>query len=66
MANLEDIFSPSVVANMDDETLSELASEDEEIKNERKMLQERMKSLKEGARIVSKQARVAGAPSAGR
>ncbi|KAL0257513.1 hypothetical protein SLS55_008327 [Diplodia seriata] len=59
---LPDILSPGVVSEMDDETLASLASESEETKNERSMLRERLKSLKEGLKIVGRHARQAPPP----
>lgn len=59
ISSLSDIFSPAIVSEMDDEALANLASESNETKNERSMLQERMRSLKEGEKIVGRHARQA-------
>ncbi|KAK0654504.1 Dynamin-B [Lasiodiplodia hormozganensis] len=53
ISSLSDIFSPAIVSEMDDEALANLASESNETKSERSMLQERMRSLKEGEKIYS-------------
>ncbi|KAH7025370.1 putative dynamin GTPase [Macrophomina phaseolina] len=66
IGKLADIFSPTVVALMDDETLSRLASETEDIKNEREVLKGRLKSLQQGARIIKRQAQVGYSAAAGR
>ncbi|OJD29482.1 interferon-induced gtp-binding protein mx [Diplodia corticola] len=62
VSSLPDIFSPGVVSAMDDETLANLASESEETRRERSTLQERLRNLKEGARIVGRHARQAPPP----
>ncbi|KAL1618089.1 hypothetical protein SLS56_010674 [Neofusicoccum ribis] len=66
VSSLEDIFSPSVVALMDDDTLANLASETDDVKSERSTLQGRLKSLEEGMRILNKQARPLPGSSTGR
>lgn len=54
---LPEIFCPTVVSDMPDEILSSLASESEDTKAERQRLQDRLKSLKDGHRIVRRQER---------
>ncbi|KAK7725968.1 hypothetical protein SLS57_003557 [Botryosphaeria dothidea] len=61
---LPEIFSPTVVSDMPDEILSSLASESEDTKAERQRLQDRLKSLKDGHRIVRRQERQGPQPEA--
>jgi hypothetical protein len=52
MSNLVNIFSPSLVSSMSPERLEIIASESEEIRNERAALKQRLADLKAGKRVL--------------
>lgn len=51
--NLSTIFSPTLIANMDDELLRAIASESEEIRDERASLREKLCVLEAGKQVLS-------------
>lgn len=55
MAGLSDVFSPSFVAMLNEEQLASIASESQEIREERSRLQEKLDALKAGKRILQSQ-----------
>lgn len=55
MAGLGDVFSPSLVAMLNEEQLSNIASESQEVREERARLQEKLLALKAGKRILQSQ-----------
>lgn len=51
---LESIFSPMVVSAMSDEELQELASEPTAVVRQRKFLEDRIKKLENGRKVLRK------------
>lgn len=57
---LEDVFSPIVIAGMDDEEIRSIASEPSNIVRQRDHLEKKMKMLDEGRKIFRSVVRRAG------
>lgn len=51
--DLSAIFSPTLIADMDDELLRAIASESEETRDERASLKEKLSVLKSGKQVLS-------------
>jgi short-subunit dehydrogenase involved in D-alanine esterification of teichoic acids len=51
--NLEEIFSPILIAGMSDEKLHSIAAESEEIRTERSDLREKLNVLEGGKRVLN-------------